>query len=207
MNTRFIDNVKYFDRVDFVGKYKIPLIKKEEIKLNENTVSFNNRTQKNCVALHFFIDDYQFERIWNNPERYIDMFKEYEYICSPDYSLYLDFPKALQIYNTFKKQFLGAFYQSHGIKVVPTVSWSDSSSYSWCFEGIVKGSCVACSSVGCMRDKEAKQIFVEGFKAMIQYLDPCKILMVGKLPEELKEYEDICVFVKTFQEEIRERVK
>ena len=206
MNTRFIDNMEHIGRLSFTGKYNMPVIKREEIELNSQTVSFNNRTQKQCVALHFFIDDYQFERIWNNPERYIEMFKKYEYICSPDYSLFLDFPKAIQIYNTFKKQYLGAFYQSHGIKVVPTVSWSDPSSYEWCFDGIEQGSCVACSNVGFMKNKEAKEIFIYGFMYMIEKINPSKILMIGKLPEELKEYKDICVFVKTFQEEIRERM-
>ena len=206
MNTRLLDNMKHLESLSFTGKYDMPVIKREEIELKKETVSFNNRTQKDCVALHFFIDDYQFERIWNNPERYIEMFKKYEYICSPDYSLFLDDPKAIQIYNTFKKQYLGAFYQSHGIKVVPTVSWSDPSSYKWCFDGIEQGSCVACSSVGCLRNKEAKLLFIQGFIAMNNIIKPSKILMVGKLPEELSIYEDICVFVKTFQEEIRERM-
>lgn len=205
MNKRFIDNVRFLQLIKTVGKYDIPLIEKQDIDLNSNTKSFNNRNDE-CVALHFFIDDYQFDRLWNNPERYVEMFKKYEYICSPDYSLYLDFPKALQIYNTYKKQYLGAYYQQFGIKVVPTVSWSDSSSYDWCFDGIQKGSCVACSSVGCLRDKEATKLFVLGFKQMIEKIDPIKILMVGKLPRSLEEFENRCVFVKTFHEELRERV-
>ena len=205
MNTRFIDNVKHLELLTFTGKYNMPVIKREDIELNTNTVSFNNRTQKECVAIHFFIDDYQFDRIWNNPERYIEMFKKYDYICSPDYSLYLDFPKALQIYNSFKKQYLGAFFQLHGIKVIPTVSWSDPSSYAWCFDGIEVGSCVACSSVGCLRNKEAKQIFINGFLYMVDKIEPSQILMVGKLPEELHHLKDKCVFVKAFQDEIRER--
>lgn len=98
MNTRFIDNMKHLERLSFTGEYNMPVIKRQEIELKTQTVSFNNRTQKECVALHFFVDDYQFERIWNNPERYVEMFKKYEYICSPDYSLFLDFPKAIQIY-------------------------------------------------------------------------------------------------------------
>ena len=207
MNVRYIDNVKHLYRVNLVEDYQMPLIKKQDIILKKETVSFNNRNRKGCVALHFFIDDYQFERIWNNPERYIDMFKKYEYICSPDFSLYLDYPKPLQIYNTFKKQYLGAFYQSYGIKVVPTVSWSDTTSFRWCFDGIEQGSCVACSSVGCMKNTEAKELFIRGFIAMINTIRPSQILMVGKLPDELKVYENICVFVKTFQEEIRERVQ
>ena len=206
MNTRYIDNVKHLELLTFTGEYNMPVIKREDIELNTNTVSFNNRTQKECVAIHFFIDDYQFDRIWNNPGRYVEMFKKYDYICSPDYSLYLDFPKALQIYNSFKKQYLGAFFQSQGIKVVPTVSWSDPSSYDWCFDGIEIGSCVACSSVGCLRSKEAKQIFINGFLYMVDKIDPSQILMVGKLPEELHHLKGKCVFVKAFQDEIRERM-
>lgn len=206
MNDRFIDNTRFINRMNFTGKYDMPVIKKQAIELSSNTVSFNNRTQKKCVALHFFIDDYQFDRIWNNPERYIDMFLQYDYICSPDYSLFTDFPKTLQIYNTYKKQFLGALFQSYGVKVVPTVSWSDEKSFEWCFDGIEQGSCVACSSVGCMRNKEAKQLFINGFNYMMNTINPEKVLMVGKLPEELEEFRDKCVFVTTFQEEMRERM-
>lgn len=205
MYKRYVDNVKELPNFELIGQYGIPLIYKQDIELSPNTNSFNNRNAK-CVAIHFFIDDYQFDRLWNHPERYVEMFKKYDYICSPDYSLYLDFPKALQIYNTYKKQFLGAYYQSFGIKVVPTVSWSDEESYSWCFDGIEKNSIVACSSVGCMKNKEAMELFVKGFKKMIEVIDPTQILMVGKLPKELSKYSDICVFVKPFQQEIRERV-
>ena len=204
MYKRFVDNVKEIPNMKLIGRYGIPLIHKQDILLSSNTKSFNNRNTE-CVALHFFIDDYQFDRLWNHPERYVDLFKKYEYICSPDYSLYLDFPKALQIYNTYKKQFLGAYYQSFGIKVVPTVSWSDEESYSWCFDGIEKGSCVACSSVGCMKNYEAKTLFIKGFEKMIEVIDPIQILMVGELPEELSKYSDVCFLIKTFHEEIRER--
>lgn len=207
MYQRLLDNAKFIQSMKFVGRYDMPVILKQDIELKEKTVSFNNRTQKECVALHFFIDDYQFDRIWNSPERYVDMLSKYEYICSPDYSLYIDFPKTLQMYNTYKKQFLGAYFQLHGIKVVPTVSWSDTDSYKWCFDGIEKGSCVACSSVGCMRNKESKQLFISGFIAMHNIVQPKKILMVGKLPDELKKYEDICVFVKAYQDEIKERMR
>lgn len=205
MYKRFTENIEKIVNFEFVGGFGMPLIKNEDIVLSSQTKSFNNRNS-DCVALHFFVDDYQFDRLWNSPERYINMFKNYQYICSPDYSLYLDYPKALQIYNTFKKQCLGAYYQAHGIKVVPTVSWSDEESYSWCFDGIEVGSCVACSSVGCMRDLEAKQRFINGFEKMIEVLQPKQILMVGNLPPQLSKYSDLCVFVKSHQEEIRERV-
>ena len=190
MYKRFTENIEKIVNFEFVGGFGMPLIKNEDIVLSSQTKSFNNRNS-DCVALHFFVDDYQFDRLWNSPERYINMFKNYQYICSPDYSIYLDYPKALQIYNTFKKQCLGAYYQAHGIKVVPTVSWSDEESYSWCFDGIEVGGCVACSSVGCMRDLEAKQRFINGFEKMIEVLQPKQILMVGNLPQQLSKYSNL----------------
>ena len=37
--------------------------------------------------VHFYIQDYLFNRIWNNPQRYIDVLKEYKGIVMPDFSL------------------------------------------------------------------------------------------------------------------------
>lgn len=36
--------------------------------------------------VHFYIQDYLFNRIWNNPQRYIDVLKEYKGIVMPDCS-------------------------------------------------------------------------------------------------------------------------
>lgn len=53
---------------------------------------------------------------------------------------------------------------------------------------------------------EYKELFIKGFRKMIEVIEPIQILMNGKLPEELKEYESLCVFIKTNQEITRERV-
>lgn len=60
-------------------------------------------------AVHFFIDDYQFERIWNNPEKYVDKLKQYVCVATPDFSPYGDMPHALQIYNHYRKHWVGAW--------------------------------------------------------------------------------------------------
>ena len=38
--------------------------------------------------IHFFLQDYQFNRIWNNPSKYIEILKRYKGIIMPDFSLY-----------------------------------------------------------------------------------------------------------------------
>lgn len=58
-------------------------------------------------SIHFFIDDYQFIRLWNDPDRYIPMLQQFQYVFTPDFSLYTDFPKAVQIFNHYRKHWIG----------------------------------------------------------------------------------------------------
>ncbi len=40
--------------------------------------------------MHFFLDDYQFERLWNSPREYVELLKQ---LCHrSDFSLYMDVP-------------------------------------------------------------------------------------------------------------------
>lgn len=90
-------------------------------------IGFNyakSSTEKKA-GIHFFIDDYQFERIWNAPDKYIDVLKEYECILTPDFSLYMDMPMPMKIWNVYRSRFIGAYYQKYGVKVIPTISWAE----------------------------------------------------------------------------------
>ena len=42
-------------------------------------------------------------------------------------------PLALQIESVFKNRWCGAYWQSKGLKVIPTVSWGDERSFDFCF--------------------------------------------------------------------------
>lgn len=166
---------------------------------------FLTTKNKKDAAIHFFIDDYQFERLWNNPLKYIHTLKKYNYILSPDFSLYLDYPKAYQHFNHWRKHAISAFLQANGIKVIPTLSWSDEESFKWCFDGIEKGSIVAVSSVGSMKDELSKERFIKGFVKAIEVLEPIKIIYFGILPGELNCYQDLLVIKKSYTEKIKER--
>ena len=39
--------------------------------------------------VHFYIHDRDFERIWNHPNKYLEILKRYEGVITPDFSLYL----------------------------------------------------------------------------------------------------------------------
>ena len=89
----------------------------------------------------------------------------------------------------------------HGIKVIPTISWSDKSSFEWCFDGEPVGGIVAVSSVGTQNNKTAKELFLNGYNEMMKRLEPETVIFYGTIPKEC--YGNI-VRVKAFQEKFRE---
>ena len=92
----------------------------------------------------------------------------------------------MQIYNHYRKHWLGALWESCGIEVIPTVGWSDERSFEWCFDGEPVGGTVAVSSVGTQNSKSAKAAFLLGYNEMIRRLEPSTILFYGNVPDECR---------------------
>lgn len=185
------------------GVFDIPSINATtDIEGLDNLIGFNYAlsSKRNDCGIHFFLDDYQFTRLWNNPERYVELLQRFPFVLSPDFSLYSDYPLALQIYNHYRKHWLSAYWQLYGIKVIPTICWSDVSSFNWCFDGEPRNSIVAVSSVGTQQNKKAKELFLCGYNEMMKRLEPTTVLFYGYVPEECKGY---IVKVKSFQEKFR----
>lgn len=184
-----IINFENLDKAIFpgVGKYGIPEIAPtteypagEFIPMNY-AMSCKNPEGK---ILHSFVDDYQFTRFWNTPDRYIPMLSRFAAVCAPDFSTYTDMPLAMQIYNHYRKHWLAAYWQAHGLTVYPTISWSDEQSYDWCFDGEPVGGVVAVSSVGTQNNKEANRLFLKGYEEMMKRLAPLFVIFYGKVPLE-----------------------
>lgn len=188
-----------------IGEYGIPEIKVttynqcDFIPFNY-AVGCKDRSGRGC---HFFIDDYQLQRLWHQPDKYINMLKDFKYVTSPDFSTYTDFPKALQIYNHFRKHWIGAYMQLHGINVIPTISWSTPDSFEWCFDGEPIGGVVAVSSVGVMNSNERTELFMNGYREMMKRLEPETVLFYGAVPEGC---EGNILRLKAFSEAMRERI-
>lgn len=187
-----------------VGVYDIPQIAPVNTPLPAEWLSFNyaiSSREPKGKGVHFFVDDYQFIRCWNQPDRYLPLLQRFDMVCSPDFSTYTDMPIAMQIYNHYRKHWLAAYWQASGISVIPTISWSTKESFDWCFDGEPTNSVVAVSSVGTQNGKEQKELFLDGYEAMIEKIRPQSILFYGQVPKECTHN---IVRVKAFSEKMRE---
>ncbi|MEA5024262.1 hypothetical protein SDC9_09372 [bioreactor metagenome] len=172
------------------GKWDMPIIKKSEVDITGVKLiraDHIRRKDNRAVAdktVHFFVEDNKLDRYYDNPENYRLRLAQYAHVLTPDYSLYIDMPLSIQIYNTFRSRYCGADWQDYGLSVIPTVSWSTSESYDFCFDGIELGSVVAVSTVGGLRNnklskEEFKKLFLEGYWEMKRRINPRQVLCYG----------------------------
>ena len=180
MNTVNHYNLQIYNETETDGFYQMPVIKNDGF-IPSDLIGFNYAmTSKNKnVGIHCFVDDYQFERLWNRPDEYVDMLSEYECVLSPDFSLYMNMPMAMKIWNVYRSRLLGQYWQSKGIKVIPTISWAEEDTFTFCFDGIPEKSIVAISTIGVKREDEAFEVWKNGVDAMIQKIKPETILVYG----------------------------
>ena len=171
--------------------WQMPVINNDNF-IPKDLIGFNyakSSKNKDC-GIHFYVDDYQFERVWNYPEKYVDILSQYECVLSPDFSLYLDMPMPMKIWNIYRSRMVGQYFQNKGLKVIPTISWAEADTFKFCFKGIPKGSIVSISTIGVKQDKNALKIWYDGVDEMIRQIEPKAILVYGgKLDYDFKDIE------------------
>ena len=177
-------------RNDFqtTGKFSMPVLRKCTVDITsiQLLASDHMRITDNSAnilkTVHFFVEDNKLDRYYNDPEKYLSRLAQYPHILTPDYSLYTDMPMAIQIYNTFKNRWCGAYWQEYGLSVIPTVSWSTENSFEFCFDGIDYSSVVAISTLGGLTDKE---LFLRGYSELKARVSPAQVLCFGKAFPEM----------------------
>ncbi len=188
------ENYKYrtsplFLRNQFKGKGKLqmPVIPKFQIQSDDfndllligfDKISANDTEHFNRMV-HFSLYDYKFERVWKKPNVDLEKLKCYRAVLSPDFSMYIEMAPVLQLYNTFRNRWCGAYFASKEIRVIPTVSWGDENTFEFCFDGIEKGSTVAVSTYMVSEHdnrQDQKEFFLKGYNEMLRRIEPEKII-------------------------------
>jgi hypothetical protein len=171
------------------NKYGIPMMRRDIFtSLPKFLVPYRTRvTDEERIentAVHFFLDDHRFDSVWNKPEQSLNVIGPYQTVLSPDFSLYPDWPLVMQIWNTYRSRWCGAYWQSNGLSVIPTISWSNRDSYEFCFLGVPNRSCVAVSTVGVnLKNTNEYFLFMAGFKEMIKQINPPTVICYGPAPK------------------------
>lgn len=150
-------------------------------------MSFSRQDVDQFTFFHFFVHDYQFERMWAQPDKYLPFLKQIGQGIGPDYSMYLYMHPAELIINK-TRNFLAAFYlQKHGLPLIPNACCGDAQTLDWAFDGLPEHSVLALSSQSCMKDGIAKQALLNGIHTLVRQKHPEKLLVYGDFPDQWKD--------------------
>ena len=173
-------NLAEFNKEESAGYYQMPVIKATDY-VPDDLIGFNYMlTADNFdCGVHFYIDDYQFERIWNQPQLYLDRISDFRCMLTPDFSLYTEMPIAMKIWNVYRSRLIGQMAQATGIEVIPTVSWAEKETFDFCFDGLPKHSTLSISTIGVKTKDYNFNLWKNGVDEMIKRLEPKTLLIYG----------------------------
>ena len=197
-------NLSEYDEYNTEGYYQMPVLEPCNY-IPDDIIGFNyalTSKNKDC-GIHFYIDDYQFERIWAQPQLYLEKLSEYQCIFTPDFSLYTDMPIAMKIWNIYRSRLIGQIAQRMGILVIPTVSWCEEATFDFCFDGLPENATLSISTIGVKQDDYNFGLWKSGVDEMIRRLKPKTLLIYGGKVDY--DYGDIKVIY--FENKVTERMK
>lgn len=185
------------------GKYSMPVINgmvMKNFKAPENFVEFHSATKvpiekRKDTVVHFFTPDFLFERVWYHPNKNLEFLRQFKAVCSPNFSQYTDMPVAMQIWNSYRSKWLSAWWQMNGLRVIPTVNFSDADSFEYTFDGLPHQSLVIISSLGAEKEVAARENFFNGYHKMLEVLEPKQILFYGNKPHWLEGKDENVLFI------------
>lgn len=181
-------NAFLVENANYDGMFEIPKIKTSK-NIPNRVISFSKCIKSNDYDqwVHFYEDDIAFERIWNNPKRYLHILKKYRGVILPDFSLYRDMPLVMQIWNIYRSRAIGNWLQENGIEIIPNIRYGDSRTYGISCCGIELHKTIAVGSNGTYKHKEDKKIFCEGLYYVVKLLEPKNIIVYGSISKEIIE--------------------
>ena len=138
--------------------------------------AIKSKDYNKCV--HFFIDDYQFERVWNTPERYIPLLKRFKCVIAPDFSVFLDVPDYVNAWNIYRNRLLSQYMQQQGVKIIPNIQVVPDSIKKYAFIGLEGCDLVAISNVQA-NGYDTRRNWIRFTREMIKQLSPKRLLVYG----------------------------
>ncbi len=194
-----------FDAERAEGDFQMPMLEPCNY-IPKRWIGFNYamNTTDYDAGIHFYLDDYQFERIWASPAKYINILSKFNCVMTPSYSVYMDMAEPLKIWNVFRSRLLGQMMQDAGLKVIPIVYWADERSYKYCFDGLPEKSTLSVYTVG-IKDAEVWEYWKAGMDELIRRKKPKTLLLYGN--GNVPDYDFGKIKIVPIKNEVTERMK
>lgn len=168
---------------------EFPIIEKWMVaeKPPKEMVQWNQRKFCNVIsetALSFYSEDSTFNCVLSDPERYVDICRQYACVIGMDASPYDNMPLVVQKSQIYLDLAITYFYGRKGIKVIPNVRLGDMRTLG-SLEAYPKGVLISIGTNGFVKALSNRHIFTEEVERIVKILQPTGILVYGPTPDWL----------------------
>ena len=157
----------------------------------------NDRNSNRKSIVVFYINDNRFASKLSHPWTFTDSLSHYEGVIAPDLSQYIDMDFAERLSNNYWNKVFAAYWQNRNINIYPNVTWSLPDSYEYCVAGLPRRSVIAINSMGVMKSNFSISLWLNGYRYMLDILEPICILRYG--PKICGEDESLSIYLDNEQ--------
>lgn len=143
-------------------------------------VPYNNRRNNNKI-ITMYQYDCQINVCWNRPDKMLSRVSSAFAVCTPDYSVYIDRHRGEHFMNLYRSRWVGRYLQENGIRVIPSITFTDVISYEYCFLGIPKDQIVIVDAPSWDSSSIDIANYILGLQIAIERLQPHALLVYGRL--------------------------
>ena len=172
-------------------KFDISDINNGKWLINLKNTKPSDRLAKSKIVHSFCYDDV-LRRWYNNPLGYAKKVAPYYAVSSFDFTMDEKMDLAQIFIATYRNRWTGAFLQSHGINVIPTVGWVTPKTYEICFSGLRDGGVFIISTLG-VNNIVCRENFLLGYKELRNRFPNTTLICVG---DQLSDMDNDVCYVK-----------
>lgn len=181
------NNMHLAKDMQFTTTNGIPILQPYQGPVDFEVYAYSERKglSGNHQALHFFQYDCTFDNaVWKNLETTTYELRNFDFLFTPDYSLYVDeFLWHQNIDFTYRTRFVGAYWQNCGFNVIPTVSWGNANFFPIAIEGLPRYSILAVCGIGNKHSSVHLELWRYAIKYIEEHLEPLLMIVYGEYVE------------------------
>jgi hypothetical protein len=175
-------NINLSSELNLVGQYELPEVKPYTGDIPMVLTPYTMKDTGDIRgAIHFYVDDYRFTGMymWGNLAHFTAQVSRYRTVIAPDFSLYLDQSRTLNLFQLYQNRVVTAAWQQQGLNVIPSVSWGNADSFDYCFDGLPKNSVLSLGGLGNAHHPSMLELWEYGVLKTIEQLQPIALIIYG----------------------------
>lgn len=133
------------------------------------------------AILSFFTWDTKFENWWTMPAFYTSKLINAGVTIAvvPDFSFYTDQERVCHLWNAYRAQWLGRYFQEAGLKVIPRIQGCDKGSLKYNLLGVPKNPPVAITSQQNINTPKDRADMMDWFPQSVAEVNPGTLIVYG----------------------------